>query len=345
MMKATFRIHNTEPTSTPLISRIGDYSFRVVLGMSKRRFILIPVLLLTSSAAIGVLWVNHDFPTITRPSTVETSSSTTSTPRQTTHTRTTTTATTRATTSATTTSTASSSTSLWHPALVTSWQWQLSSTPIDLSIHVQVYDIDAFDNDASQVAAIHATGAKAVCYISGGTLENWRPDANSFPSSVTGNAVSGWAGEKWLDIRQISILGPIMEARMDICVTKGFDGIEADNVDGYTNPTGFPLKYQDQLNYNIFLANAAHARGLSIGLKNDVDQVKDLVSYFDWALNEECFKFNECDTLLPFINAGKPVFQTEYDTSQYCAEADGMNFNSIVKHLSLDAWRQPCRGT
>src|SRR5207245_11708502 len=105
MMKATFRIHNTELTSTSLISRIGDYSFRVVLGMSKRRLILIPVLLLTSSAAIGVLWANHDFPTITRQSTVETSSSTTATSSQTTHTRTTTTATSSASTSATTTGT------------------------------------------------------------------------------------------------------------------------------------------------------------------------------------------------------------------------------------------------
>src|SRR2546422_8255512 len=250
--------------------------------MSRRRLVLIPILLLISSAAIGVLWVNHDFPTITRPSTVETPSSTTSPPRQTTHTRTTTTATTRATTSATTTSTASSSTSIWHPALVTSWQWQLSSTPTDLSIHVQMYDIDAFENPASQVAAIHAAGAIAICYISGGTLENWRPDASSFPSSVAGNAVSGWPGEKWLDIRQISILGPIMEKRMDVCVTKGFDGIEVDNVDGYTNGSGFPLTYQDQLNYNKFLANAAHARGLSIGLKNDLGQVKDLLPYFDW---------------------------------------------------------------
>src|SRR5256712_11828522 len=182
--------------------------------MSRRRLVLIPVLLLTSSAAIGVLWVNHAFPTITRPSTVETSSSTTSTSRQTTHTRTTTTATTSATTSATTTSTASSSTSLWLPALVTSWQWQLSSTPIDVSIHVQMYDIDAFDNDAPQVAAIHATGAKAVCYISGGTLENWRPDANSFPSSVAGSAGSRCAGAESRDIRQNSRLGPIMKARM-----------------------------------------------------------------------------------------------------------------------------------
>src|SRR2546422_1613490 len=136
-----------------------------------------------------------------------------------------------------------------------------------------------------------------------------------------------------------------MEARMDMCVTKGFDGIEVDNVDGYSNPTGFPLTYQDQLNYDIFLANAAHARGLSVGLKNDVGQVKDLLPFFNWALDESCFNFNECSTLLPFINAGKAVFQTEYDTSQYCGQANTLNFNGIVKHQLLDAWIQPCRSS
>ena len=325
--------------------------------MSKRRVVLIPVLLLISSAAIGVLWVNNYIPTFVSSSSVPdnhltTSSSSssvstaTSTSVRTTHTRTSaTSATTSETITSASTTTATTKGSIWHPALVTSWQWQLSSTPTDLSIHVQMYDIDAFENPASQVAAIHAAGAIAICYISGGTLENWRPDASSFPSSVAGNAVSGWPGEKWLDIRQISILGPIMEKRMDVCVTKGFDGIEVDNVDGYTNGSGFPLTYQDQLNYNKFLANAAHARGLSIGLKNDLGQVKDLLPYFDWALNESCFNFQECGQLQPFIDAGKAVFQTEYDTSQYCQQANSMNLNSIVKHQNLDAWRQPCRGT
>jgi hypothetical protein len=39
---------------------------------------------------------------------------------------------------------------------------------------------------------------------------------------------------------------------------------------------------------------AAHARGLSVGLKNDLEQVKALVADFDWALNERCFRYNEC---------------------------------------------------
>jgi hypothetical protein len=95
-----------------------------------------------------------------------------------------------------------------------------------------------------------------------------------------------------------------MSARMDIAKTKGCDGVEPDNIDAYTadNKGGsFKLTYNDQITYNTWLAKEAHARDLSIGLKNDVDQVKDLVTHFDWALNEECWEYNECDTLQPFI--------------------------------------------
>ena len=146
--------------------------------------------------------------------------------------------------------TAAIGSSFWRPALVTSWQWQLSTQPTTGSfLNVQMYDIDLFDNPAATVAALHAQGTRVVCYIDAGTWENWRPDASSFPSSVMGKS-NGWPGEKWLDIRQISVLGPIMQARVALCAQKGFDGVEFDNVDGYTNPTGFPLTAQDQLNYN-----------------------------------------------------------------------------------------------
>lgn len=227
--------------------------------------------------------------------------------------------------------------------LVTSWQWQLT-TPVDQSVNVDMYNIDLFDNSASVVASLKAKGRKVVCYMSAGSYENWRPDASKFPAAVLG-ASNGWAGEKWLDIRQINALAPIMRARLDLCKSKGFDAVEFDNVDGYTNKTGFPLKSSDQLAYNKFLANEAHARGLSAGLKNDLDQVKDLVPYFDWALNEQCFQYNECDLLTPFVKAGKPVFVTEYklSTSQFCTKANSMNFNAIKKDLNLTAARQACR--
>lgn len=231
----------------------------------------------------------------------------------------------------------------WHPALNTSWQWQLSGT-VDQSVKVTMYDIDMFDNAASVVSSLHAAGRVVICYIDAGTWENWRSDASKFPASVKGNN-NGWPGEKWLDIRQLSILGPIMKARINLCKSKSFDGIEFDNVDGYSNNTGFPLTYNEQLNYNTWLANQAHMSGLSVALKNDVDQVKDLQPYFDWSLDEQCFQFTECNKLLPFIKTNKAVMEVEYNLNpaQFCASANSMNFNSLKKHLKLDAYRVACR--
>jgi hypothetical protein len=232
----------------------------------------------------------------------------------------------------------------WHPALNTSWQWQLTGT-VDQSFNVTMYDIDMFDNAANVVQSLHNSNRIVICYIDAGTWENWRPDAAQFPGSVKGKS-NGWPGEVWLDIRQLSIIGPLLQARMDQCKTKGFDGVEFDNVDGYSNSTGFPLTASDQLNFNVFLANEAHKRGLSVALKNDLDQVKTLLPYFDWALNEECFDYQECDSLTPFVQAGKAVMQVEYNlaTSSFCPQANKMNFNSLKKHQDpVDAWRQACR--
>lgn len=234
----------------------------------------------------------------------------------------------------------------WQPAVNTTWQWHLEQN-IAPSFEVDMYDIEMFDNDADTVANLHAQGRKVICYISVGSWEEWRPDADQFPASVIGNDYEGWPGEKWLDIRQIDVLAPIMQARLDECRAKGFDGIEPDNIDGFTNDTGFPLTYKDQLAYNIWLANEAHARGLSIGLKNDAEQVADLLPYFDWALTEDCFAEGWCEEMLPFIEAGKPVFAAEYTdmditTDQFCPQANEMNFSAILKNRELDAWREAC---
>ncbi len=235
----------------------------------------------------------------------------------------------------------------WKPAVNTLWQWQLTQ-PIDMSVDAEMYDIDLFDTDASVVAALHARGRKVICYISAGSWEDWRPDKDRFPASVIGKDYEGWDGEKWLDIRQIDLLAPVMRARLDECRAKGFDGVEPDNIDAFTNDTGFPLTAADQLAYNRWLANEAHARGLSIGLKNDPEQVADLLPYFDWALTEDCFAEEWCADMLPFIAAGKPVFAAEYTdtgitTGQFCDRAQAMNFNAILKNRDLDAWQESCR--
>ncbi len=235
----------------------------------------------------------------------------------------------------------------WTPGVSLSWQWQLSDTPVDLSLAVDMYDIDLFDNDASVITALQAQGRKVVCYVSVGSWEEWRPDADRFPASVIGKDYTGWPGENWLDIRQIELLAPSLRDRLDLCRDKGFDGIEPDNIDGYTNATGFPLTYADQITYNRWLADEAHARGLSIGLKNDPDQAADLLPYFDWAMTEDCFAEEWCQAMLPFIQMGKPVFAAEYtdtgvDLEQACRQARSLNFSLILKNRDLDAWQQAC---
>jgi hypothetical protein len=229
----------------------------------------------------------------------------------------------------------------WRPAPGLAWQWQLKG-PVDRSVDVPVYDIDAVESSAADVAALHAAGRKVICYVNAGAYEDWRPDKASFPAEVRGAELDGWPGERWLDVRRWDILGPVLSARFEVCRSKGFDAVEPDNVDGYANSSGFPLSAQDQLEYNRRLADLAHGKGLAIGLKNDVEQVAALQPHFDFAVNEECMEYDECGELRPFIAAGKPVFHVEYSTESFCTEAKGYGFSSMRKKTELDAWREPC---
>ena len=238
---------------------------------------------------------------------------------------------------------------VWCPAPGTSWQWQLSGG-LDTSVDVAMYDIDLFDNDARQISELQSQGRVVVCYFSAGSHEDWRPDADQFPPAAIGDPLDGWPGERWLDVRDPGVRD-ILAARLDLAVEKGCDAVEPDNVDGYANETGFPLTPDDQLDFNRWLADAAHERALSIGLKNDLDQVEALLDHFDWALNEECMAFEECDLLAPFIDAGKPVFHVEYvdDPAQgpdlaaeVCPDALARGFSTLIKGWDLDAWRIAC---
>ena len=123
----------------------------------------------------------------------------------------------------------------------------------------------------------------------------------------------GYPDERWLDIRRIDRSAPILRKRFDICGRKGFDAVEPDNIAGYENDTGFPLSGDDQLRFNRWVAREVHRRGMSVALKNDPEQVKQLVGGFDFAVVEECFHYDECERFSPFVDAGKAVFVAEYE--------------------------------
>ena len=238
---------------------------------------------------------------------------------------------------------------IWSPAPGATWQWQLTGG-IDTSVPASMFDIDLFDVGATTIDALHAKGRTVICYFSAGSRESWRGDAGQFASADHGSPLDGWAGETWLDTRSANVRA-IMKKRLDLAVQKQCDGVEPDNVDAYQNASGFPLTAATQKDYLKFLSSEAHARGLSIGLKNALGLIPAVVSDFDWALNEQCLEYDECSAMAPFINAGKAVFHVEYVSSssasaakkaQVCGAASTSGFSTLIKTLDLGAWRVTC---
>jgi hypothetical protein len=239
---------------------------------------------------------------------------------------------------------------VWRPAPGTTWQWQITER-VDETVPAQMFDVDLFDArdgeiNAGVIGRLHAKGAVVICYMDSGAWESYRPDASEFPASVIGNS-TGWSGERWLDIRPQSwpLIEPIIVERMKLAVSLGCDGIEPDQNNPVGNNPGFPITYADEKAWYLEIASQAHALGLSVGMKNGIEIVdSELVGAFDWALNEECFQYRECDAMKQFVAAGKAVFQVEYqgDTASFCPSANSYGFSSMKKRLALDAWRATC---
>ena len=240
----------------------------------------------------------------------------------------------------------------YRPGVDATWQWQLLGT-VNAAYDVDVYDIDLFDVSAAVIASLQTSGKRVICYFSAGSFEDFRSDAGRFSQDELGNTLEGFADERWLDIRSPNVL-EIMNNRLDLAVQKGCDGVEPDNVDGFANNNGFNLSATDQLAFNRRIANAAHERNLAVALKNDLDQIVDLLAYVDFAVNEQCHEFDECGDLQPFVTAGKPVFSAEYDSQLVtdvaerdivCAAARAQNIRTLILPLDLDdAFRFSCDG-
>ncbi len=232
---------------------------------------------------------------------------------------------------------------IWHPAPTTAaWQWQLQGK-LDRSVAASVFDVDGFETKKAEVAALHAEGRKAICYLDVGSWEEYRPDKAQFPPSVRGKRYEGFPNERWLDISRYQLFQKPLEARIAMCARKGFDAVEPDNVAGYENDTGFDLSAADQLRFNRWVAAAVHRQGMAVALKNDPKQVSQLLNSFDFAIVEECFQYDECGLYKPFVAAGKAVYEAEYELepSAYCDKAAALDFSSIRK--SYDLFAQPFR--
>jgi hypothetical protein len=222
------------------------------------------------------------------------------------------------------------------------WQWQLSGA-LDTGVDADVFLLDAVRTTAAETAELRARDRRLVCQVSVGAYAETDPDADRYPAAVRG-AAGGRPGTRWVDVRRWEALRPILADRFRLCQGKGFGAVALADADGYAHRSGFPLTFDDQLLFNRRAAALARSLDLSPGLLGDVPQVAALAPNFDFAVNEECVRRRECDRLVPFVDAGKPVFHVEYtgDPADFCVTSVGYGFASMRKHRALTAWRAPC---
>lgn len=247
-------------------------------------------------------------------------------------------------------------TAKWQPAVGTKWQIELLYALNDTSVDADIYDIDLFNNDKSTIDDLHKQGRKVICYFSAGSYENWRPDKDKFKDSDLGSTLNGWPNEKWLNLNSANVR-KIMTSRLDMAVEKNCDGVDPDNVDAYDNENGLDMKKEDSANFVMWLANEAHARNMSIGLKNAGAIIPAVIDNMQWSVNEQCAQYEECDTYAAFIDKNKPVFHIEYpkgdDTNnnemvttnqknKACDFSGSSNFSTVIKNMNLDNWIQAC---
>jgi hypothetical protein len=232
--------------------------------------------------------------------------------------------------------------------------------------NVTVYDIDGIDNSAATVRTLHRLHDKVICYIEVGAAGNYYSAAQE-GISVTyyqqlkaagdlGAAVPGYP-ENYLNINTRSTFRIIKTMIRQQCFRKGFDAVEPDIDDSYTDATGFRITEAQNIRFDKMLGAYAHSLGLAWGQKNgDNDPAfsKALEPTADFLLDEECNFYQTCGIVTPpYVKAGKLVLNAEYtddwgsnraaDLARFCGYDVAHHIDGTLFTTDLAGQRNPCR--
>ena len=173
-----------------------------------------------------------------------------------------------------------------------------------------------------------------------------RPDERSnWPRRLVLNRLGDdphWGGEYLVDVRDRARRRRAARwvAQMTAgCARKGFEAVEFDNLDSWTRFDGTPLAgrvpfgKREALAYARRLVGRAHALGLAAAQKNtaDVTRAQSRRVGFDFAIAEECARYDECDRYRRVY--GRRVIEIEYrrrDFRKACRE-QGSDISVVLR--------------
>jgi hypothetical protein len=270
---------------------------------------------------------------------------------------------------------------VWQPPEHADWMWELgqplatsSSYPMGTGVAAYngdqppgddpvVYDIDAIENSAATVAALHRRGDHVICYIEVGSAGNYYTAAQEGVRSTyyaqlkaagdLGRQVPGYP-ERFINVGAPSAVAIIESMIGKQCAQKGFDAVETDLDETFGSnegSTGFTITRSTEETYLRHLAGYMHQRGLGWIAKNLDDTgnalfVGHMEPLAQGIITEQCNQYQTCWLLRPFLAARKWVGNAEYDSgtlARFCARDNAADINGVLFNTNLDGGRRPCR--
>ncbi|WP_291050220.1 endo alpha-1,4 polygalactosaminidase [Herbiconiux sp.] len=162
-----------------------------------------------------------------------------------------------------------------------------------------------------------AEGLYSICYLNGFQTQpgaDWPDELVLHDASGAEVFDPGWPDERLLDISTADKREAIAERFQPAiagCRADGFQAVEFDNLDSYTRSDG-AFGVDDAVGLATLLVASAHTEGLAAGQKNTAelaDRGRTEIG-FDFAVTEECRRFDECATYTDVY--GAQVIDIEY---------------------------------
>ena len=198
------------------------------------------------------------------------------------------------------------------------------------------------------IDALHAKGNSLSAYISIGTGEAWRDDFEELQPYLSTQMWKEWEGEYYLSVISPEVV-EVMHRRIDQIAQWGFDWIEFDNMDWYSEETKaqyhLTLTQEEADAYVHELCDYTHQKGMQCMAKNRLKgfEAFDGITYES---SPQIFNWWDHQATQSFLDAHKLVIINHYNESNcdlvyadYQAYYQTQGISFICEDIHLKTYR------